>query len=1638
MAPTKNKTILLGVAFVVFAVFPGFISLAATAGSGQANPPSLWSNILSGIQNFFSSLTTSNGMSGMSMDQTSQLANAMMVMGPATNVSPAGSFPVWLMYHSEDSPGGMIPASTAPLKEWVEDLAANPTLTATSGNWSQIWNASTTPGASDVVMIPAGVTVTYDLATTGPTVKTIGVKGTFVFDPTKNLQISVGTIFVYPGGSLIVKPNANVKHEIVISGTVNTAEDPGQFALGIVAVGGIVDIEGSNNPTSFMHYTSAEAGQNTITLASVPQNWNAGDQLVIAGNIISTTGSTFGDGSSVINEERVTIQSISGTVVTLTAPLQYTHHLLVDHGIVYQRVPGVVGHITRNVYIHSANVNNLMSRGQIMVMDQTVATVKNVELFGMGRTTNNPENDTKRDSSGNLISIGANPRGRYPLHAHHVTVPFDFENNAIVNEQNLQLRWGMVSHNSYGTMKNNIVVWKGGSGIVSEYGTETGPIIGNAVIGLGGGIIDPLIPWMGEDDGARTNSVGTRLSVYDFGEGGFGYWLGSRTNEVSNNVADGLFNVTAFDYYLDWYGRGNEQPVTRPDNVPDELPYSQQAPLDQYGGAANLPGTPNRLFEGNTNYAHNDGQGALRNEWDASFGSIIRNFTSYDGGIGPNGGGENKENILDNVKLFGLGVNPGTGVARNDRVQSWHIINSDIENFSTGVESDGELLDLRNTKIVNASIPVQEVNDSLQRQLLPALPPVYKDGYSEISNPNGSNQPPTVSLVNLDRDSQFNTQSTVTLRAVANDPDGAITNVIFYNTEKVLDTGNFQLGADTYNLWNAGNQIGVGTLSNGVWTFNWTNPSAGKYKISVAAFDSAGAVTVTGNIPIEVLPGSLATPVFYRAIDFGASASSMINGHLWEPGTTNNYDPNYDPSTNNCINGNPGYCASQGARFNVPPEPSTDAATQAMAESGFGYFWPSADPIPPGFAITNVPTGTYEVYLYNAVSANNTSFFSVVVQGVIEKNMQSLPRAGMWSKLGPYTATVDSSGRITVQYFFPLREGFPPFVSGIEIYKLQSGGTLNEPPHVTASVNAIDRSNPIVVSASLTGTVTDTTIGNDTYYWKLFRGPADVYFNNKTGLTTNVQFFRTGTYELQLVATNGQYTTESNIVTVDVPSMPTVFSSSANAAVAGETFYRGYHMGDSSVTINGNFWQGRSSPDVSTFGDDLATPSTYALSTTLYPNDSNVADSNFASMLRTGISRQGVTIRNIPSGNYTMYAYVVDSGDNEWADFWLNGQAVIRDVITNSNFGPGSWRKIGPYTIPIADGTLTLDSYGSYSGAGYPIAGIELWRANGAVTTFAPNISSFVAAPTGITQGSSTTLSWSVSGNPAPTISINNGVGSVFGSSITVTPNASTTYTLTATNSAGSATANVTVTILPPPDFVPPTTSITAPPLSATVSSTITVTANASDNVSVTKVELWIDGVIAGTDSASPYTFSVNTLSLVNGPHVLQTKAYDAAGNIGNSTNLLVTVANPGGGTPAPIIPAPSPSASGGTNGGGFNPPSLGGVSSSTSIVDLKALLASLIAKVKALIAQLNHQLTQSFTRNLTVGSYGPDVRNLQAFLNINGYPITASGLGSPGNEVLYFGQKTAQALAKYQAAHGLPATGFLGAKTRAYLMQVW
>jgi hypothetical protein len=160
-------------------------------------------------------------------------------------------------------------------------------------------------------------------------------------------------------------------------------------------------------------------------------------------------------------------------------------------------------------------------------------------------------------------------------------------------------------------------------------------------------------------------------------------------------------------------------------------------------------------------------------------------------------------------------------------------------------------------------------------------------------------------------------------------------------------------------------------------------------------------------------------------------------------------------------------------------------------------------------------------------------------------------------------------------------------------------------------------------------------------------------------------------------------------------------------------------------------------------------------------------------------------------------------------------------------------------------------------------------------------------------------------------------------------------YTLTAVardNAAAVATSaarTVTVGSSTVADATAPTVSITSPVIGATLTGTVTVSANASDNVGVASVTFKVDGTVIGTaDTTAPYSVSWNTSSVAAGAHALTAVARDAAGNVTTSSSISVLV------QAATTNVAPSVSLSAPANGATFTAPASFTISATASDSD--------------------------------------------------------------------------------------------------------
>ena len=124
------------------------------------------------------------------------------------------------------------------------------------------------------------------------------------------------------------------------------------------------------------------------------------------------------------------------------------------------------------------------------------------------------------------------------------------------------------------------------------------------------------------------------------------------------------------------------------------------------------------------------------------------------------------------------------------------------------------------------------------------------------------------------------------------------------------------------------------------------------------------------------------------------------------------------------------------------------------------------------------------------------------------------------------------------------------------------------------------------------------------------------------------------------------------------------------------------------------------------------------------------------------------------------------------------------------------------------------------------------------------------------------------------------------------------------------------------------------------------------------------------------------------------------------------------------------------------------------TVEELTAQINSLLSTIASLQAQLSGMTggttggtttggtCYNFTQNHSMGDSGGQVMWIQKYMNANGFTVSASGAGSPGQESSYFGAKTKAAVIAWQNANaagvlapvGLTAgTGFWGSSSRGF-----
>ena len=283
-----------------------------------------------------------------------------------------------------------------------------------------------------------------------------------------------------------------------------------------------------------------------------------------------------------------------------------------------------------------------------------------------------------------------------------------------------------------------------------------------------------------------------------------------------------------------------------------------------------------------------------------------------------------------------------------------------------------------------------------------------------------------------------------------------------------------------------------------------------------------------------------------------------------------------------------------------------------------------------------------------------------------------------------------------------------------------------------------------------------------------------------------------------------------------------------------------------------------------------------------------IANASFATLSSSATIQSAANYMKTKGGLVTVAA-----GNYGTLDSTPDTTSVISVSATNSSDVIASWSSYGPYIDVAAPGDSV---WSTTNGGGYAaVSG----------TSFS---SPAVAAVLALIKSANTALT-------------NTQVESILKS--TAVDLGATGYDQYYGNGRVNASAAVSAAraaVVPVPDTTAPIATVTAPTAGTTVSGSVAVNVTASDTVGVSRVELYANGSLVGTDTATPYAFTWDSTLAANGAsESFIAYAYDAAGNKGTSPSVSVTVNNPvAADTTAPSVTISTPS-SGSTVSGAVN-----------------------------------------------------------------------------------------------------------------------
>jgi hypothetical protein len=461
----------------------------------------------------------------------------------------------------------------------------NQTIAVNSGSWDAptTWNTGIVPGANKNVVIPVGITVTYNIniaLTAAAPIRSILVSGALTFDKSNNSALVVDTLVIDSSGILNIGTDtapiqADKTAKVVFAGgDISTLDDPQLKGRGLLNHG-TININGATKTSYISVSGTGDVVGSVIALSSAPVGWRVGDTVLVTGSDpveLPTQSTQVTSSQYETHDELRVITAVSGATVTIDNGLGAlrSNGLPNKHTRQYPGMPIYMANMTRNVQFSTsaANIDNISRRGHTMFMSSPNVSIKNAAFVDLGRSDKSypltakfangviPGSSPLVTTTGSDTVFNSNMRGRYPVHFHKIgvsqTTPITFTGNVIMRSPG----WGVSLHTSFANVSDNVSYDIFASHFVTEDGNERGHFDHNLAVKSVGDTVDDFQVdviggqpvslsrkiskgyWSYDNTYNTDGSVASIAKLQDDGQTGNCFWMQSRNIEFTNNTAN--------------------------------------------------------------------------------------------------------------------------------------------------------------------------------------------------------------------------------------------------------------------------------------------------------------------------------------------------------------------------------------------------------------------------------------------------------------------------------------------------------------------------------------------------------------------------------------------------------------------------------------------------------------------------------------------------------------------------------------------------------------------------------------------------------------------------------------------------------------------------------------------------------------------------------------------------------------------------------------------------------------------------------------------------------------------------------------------------------------------------------------------